>query len=349
MPRSIAFLDEGTNKSKPNLPTLRRYPASHDLNPAVTNTSDYTTHTDSVSRSIFTFDATGTQWEIETLEPLGQQLQQRILRRIEAFDTTYSRFRPDSLVSQVAASEGGCFDFPDDSLSLFDLYDRLHTATAGAVDPLVGRDLELLGYDRMYSLIPVSELIRAETNAWGRASWSKDVLRDGTSIVTGYPLVIDVGAVGKGYLVDIVSEILREAGFTQFVVDGSGDMRHSGKSSLRVGLEHPFDLRLAIGVANLQNRAVCAYAVSKRAWGDGLHHVLDARTGVPVRDVVATWVIADDAAISDGLATALFFTRADRLAEVFRFSYVRMFADGRAEISQNFDGKLFSAEPQPTG
>ena len=40
-------------------------------------------------------------------------------------------------------------------------------------------------------------------------------------------------------------------------------------------------------------------------------------------------------------ATALFFTSTDRLAEVFRFSYVRMFADGRAEISQNFDGEIF--------
>jgi FAD:protein FMN transferase len=83
------------------------------------NTIDYTTHTaDSFSRSMFAFDATGTQWEIETLEPLGRQLQQRILDRIEEFDTTYSRFRPDSLVSQVAASEGGCFTFPDPVRSL---------------------------------------------------------------------------------------------------------------------------------------------------------------------------------------------------------------------------------------
>jgi FAD:protein FMN transferase len=73
-----------------------------------------------------------------------------------------------------------------------------------------------------------------------------------------------------------------------------------------------------------------------------LHHVLDARTGVPVQDVVATWVVADDAATADGLATALFFTGPEHLAEVFRFSYVRMFADGRAEISQNFNGELFS-------
>ena len=73
-----------------------------------------------------------------------------------------------------------------------------------------------------------------------------------------------------------------------------------------------------------------------------MNGILDARTGIPVRDVVATWVVADDAATADGLATALFFTRADHLAKVFNFSYVRMFADGRAEISRNFDGQLFS-------
>jgi uncharacterized protein with FMN-binding domain len=97
-----------------------------------------------------------------------------------------------------------------------------------------------------------------------------------------------------------------------------------------------------IGVSHLHERALCASAVTRRAWGDGVHHVLDGRTGAAVRDVVATWVVADEAATADGLATALFFTMADDLVEVFRFSYVRMFADGRLEISENFDGALFT-------
>jgi thiamine biosynthesis lipoprotein len=97
-----------------------------------------------------------------------------------------------------------------------------------------------------------------------------------------------------------------------------------------------------IGVANLQDRPLCASAVNRRRWGDRLHHVLDTRTGLPVRDVVATWVAAHGAAMADGLATALFFTKAHRLATMFRFSYVRMFSDGRAEVSPNFDGEVFS-------
>ncbi|MFC7265578.1 FAD:protein FMN transferase [Streptomyces lutosisoli] len=124
------------------------------------------------------------------------------------------------------------------------------------------------------------------------------------------------------------------------------DLRHSGGRALRIGLEHPFDPRLVIGVANPRDRALCASGVSRRAWGDGLHHVLDARTGVPVRDVVATWVVADTAALADGLATALFFTDAHWLAETFgpeQFAYVRVRADGHAEISRNFEGELFTS------
>jgi hypothetical protein len=33
-----------------------------------------------------TFEAIGTQWEIETHQPLGRRLQQRIFERIEQFD-----------------------------------------------------------------------------------------------------------------------------------------------------------------------------------------------------------------------------------------------------------------------
>jgi len=295
------------------------------------------------SGSELTFDAIGTRWRIGTEEPLSGDVRNQILERIQRFDITYSRFRPDSLVSRVAAApDGGRFEFPDDSIALFDLYDRLVTATGGAVDPLVGRDLERLGYDSTYSLAPLPDAVRAEDRARGRATWATDITRDGRTLVTRRPLVIDVGAAGKGYLVDLVSAILHQAGIARFVVDASGDLRHVGERGIRVGLEHPFDPLLAIGVANVQDRALCASAVTRRAWGDGLHHVLDARTGVPAREVVATWVVADNAALADGLATALFFTEAHRLEATFRFAYVRMLADGRAEISRNFDGDLFT-------
>jgi thiamine biosynthesis lipoprotein len=289
----------------------------------------------------FDFEAIGTSWQIETPVDLDPGTREAVLERVDRFDRIYSRFRDDSLVSEIARSPGR-HTFPADSIALFDLYDGLVDATGGAVDPLVGRELELLGYDAGYRLHPAGPAERAAAEEFGRASWSTDVVRDGADLVTARPVVIDVGAAGKGYLVDIVARLLRDHGIDEFVVDASGDLAHRGALPLRVGLEHPSQPGMAIGVAEVANASLCASASNRRVWGEGLHHILDGRTGTPARDVIATWVVAADTALADGLATALFFTGAHRLAETFHFSYVRLYADGRAERSRDFRGELFT-------
>jgi thiamine biosynthesis lipoprotein len=294
--------------------------------------------------AVFAFEAIGTNWRIETVTPLSAGERSAVLARIEEFDRAYSRFRDDSLVTAVAESAGS-HEFPADSVALFELYDRLGVATGGAVDPLVGGALERAGYDRSYSL-------RSQPAAPEHVpvSWAADVQREGRVLRTTRPLVIDVGAAGKGYLVDLVADVLRTSGRSSFVIDASGDLVCAGPGTQRIGLEHPLDPTKAIGVVELGDASLCASASNRRVWGDGLHHILDARTGSPAREVIATWVVvhpqagpgAPATAVADGLATALFFTGAHRLAETFHFSYVRMYADGRAEISRDFPGELFT-------
>jgi thiamine biosynthesis lipoprotein len=280
------------------------------------------------------FEAIGTGWQIDTAEPIDVSLEAAIMARIDEFDRTWSRFRDDSLVSRIARTPG-VWQFPADAPPLFALYRRLYEATGGAVSPLVGRALESMGYDRAYSLRPAAG--PAPVPAWDDA-----VAWDGTALSTVRPVSIDVGAAGKGYLVDIVSAMLERAGQRDFIVDGSGDIRHHGPEPIRVGLEHPLDPTKAIGVATVRNGAICSSATNRRAWGDGLHHVIDATTGLPTRSVIATWAIAATALEADGLATALFFAEPADLARDFEYDYVRMFSTGRVEFSPNLDGELFT-------
>jgi thiamine biosynthesis lipoprotein len=280
------------------------------------------------------FQAIGAPWQIETPAPLTPELVARIQARIETYDATWSRFRPDSLVTQVAESAGR-WEFPEDAVALFAFYRRLYDATAGAVTPLVGRRLEDLGYDRDYRLTPRAKL--ATVPRWDDVmSW------DGGVLTTTEPIVLDVGAAGKGYLVDLVAGLLRDAGHDEYVVDGSGDMVHRGRDSIRVGLEHPFDPELAIGVRELRGGALCASAPGRRTWGTGLHHILDGLTGEPTTAVAATWAAAATGLEADGLATALFFTPGETLAREFDFEYVRMFPDSRVEHSSTWAGELFT-------
>jgi FAD:protein FMN transferase len=172
-------------------------------------------------------------------------------------------------------------------------------------------------------------------------AWDDAIAWDGRRLDALTPVLLDVGAAGKGQLVDLVDDVLDGLGHTRRVVDASGDLRATA-TPMRVALEHPADPTRAIGVVELDGRAVAASATTRRAWGDGLHHVLDAVTGEPTRGVVATWAIARSAMLADGIATALFFDVAPNLLARHDVEYVRMSADGRVEHSPGLPGEVFA-------
>lgn len=138
------------------------------------------------------FEAIGVPWAIETAEPLPATTVAAIHERIARFDRDYSRFRADSLVSRITR-EPGRWRLPDDAGPLLDLYRLLYDATDGAMNPLVGQRLEELGYDRDYTL-------RARAGAATRIpSWEEAISWDGSHLTTLTPVVLDIGAAGKGY------------------------------------------------------------------------------------------------------------------------------------------------------
>ena len=122
-------------------------------------------------------------------------------------------------------------------------------------------------------------------------AWDDAVAWDGVALEVASPVVVDVGAAGKGYLVDLVSDLLAASGVAEHIVDASGDLR-TRNVPMRIALEHPLDPSKAVGVVDLPDGAFSASATTRRTWGPGLHHVLDAVTGRPTRSGLATWVVA---------------------------------------------------------
>ncbi|WP_018760139.1 FAD:protein FMN transferase [Arthrobacter sp. 135MFCol5.1] len=282
----------------------------------------------------FAFQGIGTDWEISTPLPLTAALRESLLDRIEGFDAAWSRFRADSLVAAMARAPGR-YRFPEEAAALGPLYSTLYGLTGGAMTPLIGGSLERLGYDPAYSLRPAGPPLPAP--AWESVlSWS------GTSLTASEPVVLDIGAAGKGLLVDLLAAELEGAGAGSFIIDASGDLLVRGPDPVSVALEHPYNPAQAIGVVELAGRALCASAANRRAWGDGLHHVLDGTTGQPVRTAVATWALADTAVLADALATALFFVPGGTLEDEFEFSWLTVFSDGSAAYSAAFEGTLFA-------
>ncbi|TSC70449.1 MAG: thiamine biosynthesis lipoprotein [Parcubacteria group bacterium Gr01-1014_46] len=287
----------------------------------------------------FSFEAIGTTWIIDITKELSSAeealLLEKIKNRIDIFDKTYSRFRGDSLVTKMS-KEMGNFTLPGDADKMISLYKKMYDVTGGLVTPLIGQVLVDAGYDANYSLVPKK---LTKPLSWQEVmEWNNPILK------VKKPEILDFGAGGKGYLVDIVSEIIESTGIENYCVDAGGDMRQrsSELESLSVGLEHPEDFESVIGVAKILNQSLCGSAGNRRKWAD-YNHVINPETLKSPKDVLAVWTLAESTLLADLLTTALSFVPAETLQKYFKFEYLIFRSDHRIEKSSGFNAELFTS------
>ncbi len=272
------------------------------------------------------FEALGTHWWIES--PAALKRKTDINKAIEQVDRTWSRFRDDSLVAQMATVPAR-YPLNESDIDLLEWYKSLYDATDGLVTPLIGQTLSDAGYDKDYSLQPAARI--QPTPNWD------EVIELGRDAVTiKQPHLIDVGAAGKGYAVDQVARLLDG----DFCVDAGGDMV-IGNKAMRIGLEDPRDHSKLIGVVEISNASICGSAVNQRAWRDW-HHVINPKTSRPAKGILATWAISDNAMHADGLATALFFVSPKQLEGLAPLKYCIMYDDGTVRASADSSITIFT-------
>jgi thiamine biosynthesis lipoprotein len=282
------------------------------------------------------FDAIGTRWviDIEGNSPIREEtILEEIKMLIEGFDSLYSRFREDSLVSKMAHFPDS-YTLDDDGIAMMQLYERLYMLTQGAFTPLIGNLLVESGYDSQYSF---SDQILHMPPAW------EDVIElKGNSLTVKKAHLIDYGGIGKGYLIDKLAKYLDTQNYISYCIDGGGDImyRSQDNKKIRVGLENPDNVQQVIGVAEIVNQSICASAGNKRKWGE-FHHIMNPFTLKAQNSVKATWVIADNATIADSLATCLFFVEPEVLLNEYSFEYVVIYPDNSVAKSPNIPVEFY--------
>ncbi len=288
----------------------------------------------------FNFEEIGTRWRIDIPAHSPRIQQKNILKEIigliDSFDKTYSRFRPDSLITKISQKKGK-YLLPENALPLISLYHELYILTDGAFTPLIGQVLSDAGYDAAYSLIP--------KKLKPPPSWKNVLNYTNPYLILKKPALLDFGAAGKGYLIDLISGLLQKNKINSFSIDAGGDIyyRNTNKKSLPVGLENPDDPTQIIGIAHIYNQGICASAGNRRRWGN-FHHIIDPRTLSSPNKIKAAWVIAATSLLADALATCLFFTSADSLLKKYDFSYLIVLKDNSLKVSQKFPGEIFTTK-----
>lgn len=287
--------------------------------------------------SKYRFDAIGTKWHVEFALPGTEEdaraLMDRVHERIARFDAAYSRFRADSLVSQMAAN-AGIYELPDDAEPMLSLYFALNKKTLGAFTPLIGQALSDAGYDASYSL--------KEKPMRTPPKLDQVLSYEHPNLTLKEPALLDFGAAGKGYLIDLVADMLKSAGAKDIVVDAGGDIAVAKEQAERIALEDPNDPAKAVGVASIRNQSICGSAGNRRAWGR-FTHILDPYALESPRHIAAVWVVADTAMLADAMTTCLYFVPPSALARDYRFEYLILYPYGSIEKSAHFPAELFGS------
>ncbi len=217
---------------------------------------------------------------------------------------------------------------------MLSLYYELYTRTNGLFTPLVGGLLSDAGYDAKYSLQPNAVLQSPPT-------WDEALEYHHPKLLVKKPVLLDFGAAGKGYIIDLIGELLEAEGIHAYCIDAGGDILHKNTASIRIGLENPHNVDQIIGVCTLGNGSICGSAGNRRAWGD-FHHIMNPKTLTSPTEIIAVWVTAASTMLADALTTCLFFVPADTLTVAYSFEYVIVKNDFSIEKSPNFPGEFFT-------
>jgi FAD:protein FMN transferase len=233
------------------------------------------------------------------------------VRRIEH---KYSRFRADSIVSQInqSAGQGDALVVDDETAQLLNFADQLFTASDGFFDITSG--VLRRAWNFKVERLPDVNLL-AETVAlvgWDLVDWN------GQRIALPAPhMEIDFGGFGKEYAADRAATRLAELGITNALVNLGGDVRALGNRSesagagvdsapWQLGIRHPRADDATLASIPLANTALATSGDYERfieVGGQRYCHILNPKTGWPVQYWRSMSVISPVCVAAGALAT----------------------------------------------
>jgi len=228
---------------------------------------------------------------------------------IDRIEGLMSAYRLDSEVG-ILNQKGFCDNVSDDTREVIGKALYYWKITNGAFDITAPHVREDPG-----RLPPIEETVVSKGKGLpgilGRAD-SKDIVIKEKQVRFGKQgLGINLGAIAKGYAVDVAIRILSENGIKSGLVDAGGDIRVIGSrpdgSPWRIGLADPKSVRRLTSVIGITDAAVATSGTYRR----GIADIIDARSGQAADSVLRTTVVASRAVDADALATSVYVLGAD--------------------------------------
>ena len=234
-------------------------------------------------------------------------------------DETFSTYDPQSELSRLNRQPvGEPFSASEELIEVLLLAQDIAQRSDGAFDVTVGPLVNLWGFGPSSSIGALPSIPSAEEldSTLSRVGYEKLRINPVRGEVTRLADVyVDLSAIAKGYAVDAISSYLERLGVQNYFVEIGGEIKVRGwkpdRESWVVALETPREGASEIydAIASRGETIAIAGSGDYRNYfelnGRRYSHEIDPRNGQPVEHTLAaTYVITDNAATADAMATA---------------------------------------------
>jgi FAD:protein FMN transferase len=262
------------------------------------------------------FHAMGTRCLVQYIAPAeatAQTFEQALREWVVRYEARYTRFRADSLVSQInaAAGSGEWVAIDEEMERMLEMCNTVHFMTQGIVDVTAGPLAQLWDYHLEHPQLPSETAVTAAQSLVG---WATVEREPGRVRLPRAGMSLDFGGWGKEFAVDMAIQIAAEHGIQQILVDFGHDIRvmgtPPGRPAWHIGLEDPDKPGELWGSIGAMDTSVASSGNYQRGFvidGQRYGHIIDPRTGRPTTNGLRQVTVIAPSCLQAGmLATAAF-------------------------------------------
>lgn len=260
----------------------------------------------------YSFSAMGSPCEIRIYSEdaaKGASAIQHAVSEVCALENKYSRYKPDSILSQVnaAAARGESIHVDDEFIALFNYADACFQQSDGLFDITSGALRFAWDFSNLNQIsIPSQEKIEQALAAvgWESVSLESHILR-----FLKPNMSLDFGGIVKEYAADCAAKILKDQGVAFGLVNLGGDIKavgpHPNGEPWEINVKSP-DQSGHVAVMHLHHEGLATSGDYERCFEiDGVRysHLLSPKTGWPVKGLTSVTVKAPQCVVAGSAAT----------------------------------------------
>ncbi len=283
---------------------------------------------------------------IQILDAADETLLEECADLCKKYDLMFSRTNPESEIYKINHAKGKPVEVSDDTISIIESGIYYSQVSDGAFDLTIGSVSSLWDFKSEEKSIPSKNSIE---NAVSHVDYNKISINGNTVQLADPEMMLDVGALAKGYIADRLKDFLIENGIENALINLGGNIYALGHnmngSSYNIGIQKPFDESgQPITSVKISDKTIVTTGIYQRYFekNDQLyHHIIEPKTGYPCENnLFSVTIVTDSSLTADALSTTCFLLGFDKgmklINELDNVDAIFITNDNELHYSDNF-------------